>query len=133
MKELEIINYANCISASRPDRIIPGTLWIGRSNDKHGLYMTTQLLNGVGRVYIKSEGSPEIIYGNCIAASRPDRITPGTLRTGGSNDNNGVYPTTELLPGVAGFCIKMKDLEILIMEIISQLHAPTAIPPILYG
>jgi hypothetical protein len=27
---------------SRPDRIIPGTHWIGGSNDKNGVYPTTQ-------------------------------------------------------------------------------------------
>jgi hypothetical protein len=57
MKELDIINYGNCISASRPDSITTGTLWIGLSNDKNGVYPTTQLLNGVARVSIKHEGT----------------------------------------------------------------------------
>jgi hypothetical protein len=48
----------------------------------------------VSRVSIKNEGTREINYGNCIAASRPDRITPGTHEIGGSNDINGVYPPT---------------------------------------
>jgi hypothetical protein len=72
------INYGNCISASRPDRITPGTHWIGRSNNKIGVYPTTKLLPVVARVSIKNEGNREINYGKCISASRPDRITPGT-------------------------------------------------------
>jgi hypothetical protein len=52
MKELDIINYENSFSASRPDRITPGTLWIRRSIDKNGLYPTTQILNGVARVSV---------------------------------------------------------------------------------
>jgi hypothetical protein len=38
------MNYGSCISASRPDRITPGTHWIGGSSDKNGVYPTTQLL-----------------------------------------------------------------------------------------
>jgi hypothetical protein len=57
MKELDIVNYGNCISASRPDRITTATVWIGRSNDKNGVYPTTQLLNGVTRDSIKIEGT----------------------------------------------------------------------------
>jgi hypothetical protein len=79
MKELDIINDGNCISASRHDRIIPGNHWIGSSIDKNGVYPTTQLLYGVARVSIKNEGTRKINYGKCIAASRPDRITPNTL------------------------------------------------------
>jgi hypothetical protein len=86
------INYVNCISASRPDRITPGTHLIRRSNDKNGVYNTTQLLNGVARVSIKMKEHGIIKYGNCYSATRPDRITPGTLWIGGSNDKNGVYP-----------------------------------------
>jgi hypothetical protein len=41
-------------------------------------------------VSIKKEGTREINYGNCISASRPDRITPGILWIGGANDKNGV-------------------------------------------
>jgi hypothetical protein len=66
------INYGKCIAASRPDPITPDTLWIGGSNDKNGEYTTTNLLNGVARVSIKNEGTREIYYGNCIAASLPD-------------------------------------------------------------
>jgi hypothetical protein len=84
----------------------PGTLWIGGSNDKNEVYPTTKLLNGFGRVSIKNEGTGEINYGNCIAASRPDSIIPGTLRIGGSNDKNEVWPTTKLLNGVARVSIK---------------------------
>jgi hypothetical protein len=54
------------------------------------VYPTTKLLNGVARVSIKNEGTGEINYGNCIAASRPDRIIPGTLWIEGSIDKNGV-------------------------------------------
>jgi hypothetical protein len=54
------------------------------------VYPTTKLLNGFGRVSIKNEGTGEINYGNCIAASRPDRITPGTHWIGRSNDKNRV-------------------------------------------
>jgi multisubunit Na+/H+ antiporter MnhE subunit len=100
------INYGNCISDSRPVRITPGTLWIRRSNDRNGVYSTTNILLGVARVSIKNEGTRDINYGNCIAASRPDRITPGTLWIGRSNDRNGVYPTTQILPGVARVSIK---------------------------
>jgi hypothetical protein len=73
------INYGNCNAASRPGRIIPGTLWIEGSYDKYGVYTTTYLFNGVARFSIKNEGTGEINYGNAIAASRPDRIIPGTL------------------------------------------------------
>jgi hypothetical protein len=74
-----------------------------------------------------------INYGRCISASRPDSITTGTVWLGRSNDKNVVYPTTELLPGVARFCIEMKELEKLIMEIVSQLHATIALPPVFIG
>jgi hypothetical protein len=56
---------------------------------------TTQLLTGVGRVSLKNEEVREINYGNCLAASRPDRITNVTIWIGGSNDKNGVHPTTK--------------------------------------
>jgi hypothetical protein len=82
------INYGNCIAASRPDRITPGTLWIGLSNVMNGVYPTTYLLNRVALVFIKNEEIREINYGNCIAASRSDRITPGTHWKGGSDDKN---------------------------------------------
>jgi hypothetical protein len=72
-------------------------------------------------------------YGKCIAASRPDRITPVTHWILGSNEKNGFYPTTKLLNRFAIFSIKMKEIEKLIMEIVSQLHAPTALPPSLIG
>jgi hypothetical protein len=83
------IHYGNSISASRRVRITPGNLWIGRSNNKNGVYTNTHLLNSVSRVSIKNEGTRKINYGNCIAVSRPDRITPGTHCLGGSNDKNG--------------------------------------------
>jgi hypothetical protein len=79
MKELDIINYGNCISASRPDCITTVTLWIGRSNDKNGMYPTTKLLKGVDWVSIKMKEIDIINYGNCISASRPDRITPNNV------------------------------------------------------
>jgi hypothetical protein len=81
MKELDIINFVNCISASRPDRITPGTLWIRRSNDKNVVYPTTQLINGVARVYINMKELEIFYYVYCISASRPGRITTGTLWT----------------------------------------------------
>jgi hypothetical protein len=102
------INYGNCSAASRTDRIIPGTLWIGRSNDKNGVYPTTKLLKVIARFPKKTEGTREINYGNCIAASRHDRITPGTHLTGRSNDKNVVYPTTKLLPGGVRVSIKIE-------------------------
>jgi hypothetical protein len=71
-----------------------------------GVNPTTQLLNGVARVSLKYEGTREINYGICNAASRPDRITPGTHWRKGSNDKNGVYPATQLLNGVARVSIK---------------------------
>jgi hypothetical protein len=123
------INYGKCIAASRTDRITPGTHWRGRSNVKNGVYPTSQLLNGVAQISINNEGNREIIYGNSIAASRPDRTTTGAHSIGRLNDKNGVYPTTQLLHGVARVSINMKELEKLIMEIVSQLHAPTALPP----
>jgi hypothetical protein len=67
-----------------------------------------------------------INYGNCISASRHDSIIPGNHWIGGSIDKNGMYPTTELLHGVDGVSIKMKEFEKLIMEIVSQLLATTA-------
>jgi hypothetical protein len=70
------INYGNSVAASRPDRITPGTHCIGGSNDKNGVYFTTQLLNCVAQDSIKNKGTREINYGNCISASGPDRITP---------------------------------------------------------
>jgi hypothetical protein len=82
------------------------------------VYSTTKILPGVARVYIENEGNGEIYYGNCIAASRHDRITPGTLWIGGSNNKIGVSTTTKLLHGVARVSIKMKELEKLIMEIV---------------
>jgi hypothetical protein len=100
------INYGNHIPDSSPDRNTPGTHWIGGLNDKNGVYPTTELLNGVARVSIKNEGNREINYGNCIAASRPDRITPGTIWIRGLNYTNGLHPTTKLLPGVARVTIK---------------------------
>jgi hypothetical protein len=107
------INYRKCIAASRPDSIIPGTLWIGGSNDKNEVCPTTKLLNGVARVSIKNEGTREINYGNCTAASRPDPITPRTRWIGDSNDKDGVYPTIHLLTGVAGVSMKIdRTLEI---------------------
>jgi hypothetical protein len=57
MKELDINNYGNCTSDSRPDRISNGTVWIGRSKDKNGVYTTTQLFNGVAGVSIKNKGT----------------------------------------------------------------------------
>jgi hypothetical protein len=71
-------------------------------------------------------------YGNFISASRPDCIPTATVWIGRSNDKNGVYPTTELLHGVARIFIKVKKFENLIMESVSQVHAPTALPPVLY-
>jgi hypothetical protein len=100
------INYGKCITASRPDRITAGTHCIGGSNDKIGVYPSTQLLNGVAFVSIKYEGTLDINYGNCIAASRPDRITSGTHWILGSNDKNGVYPSKQLIKGVALVSIK---------------------------
>jgi multisubunit Na+/H+ antiporter MnhE subunit len=104
-------NYGNCIAASRPDRITPGTLWIGGSNDKNIVYPTAKILPDVARVSIKNEGNLEINIGNCISASRPDRLTPGTLWIGGSNYKNVVYPTAKLLHGVARVSINMKEFE----------------------
>jgi hypothetical protein len=127
------INYGNCISASRPNRITPGTLWIGRSNDKNGVYPTTQLLHGVARVSIKNDVTREINFGNGFSASRPDRITVSTHCIGGSIDKNVVYPTTHLLPCVARVSIKNEGTKKSIMEFVSQLRAPTALSAVLYG
>jgi hypothetical protein len=79
MKEIEKVIMEIVSQLHAPTALPPGTRWIGGSNDKDGVYLTTNLLNGVFRVSIKNEGSREINYGNCIAASRPDRITPGPL------------------------------------------------------
>jgi hypothetical protein len=97
------INYGKCVAASRLEHITPGTHFIGGSNEMNGVYPTKELLNGFARVSIKNEGNREINYGNCIAASRPDRITPGTLWIGGSNDKNVVYPTTIITRRCSGF------------------------------
>jgi hypothetical protein len=103
------INCGNGFASSRPDRITPGTLWIRASNDKNVVYPTAQLLPGVSRVSIKNEGIREIINGNCISASRPDRITHGNQWIGASNDNNVVYPTAQLLLGLVRGSIKLKE------------------------
>jgi hypothetical protein len=97
------------------------------------VYPTTQLLNGVAFVSRKNEGNGEINCGNCSTASRPDRITPVTHWIIVSNDKNGVYPTTQLLNSVAFVSRKMKELDKLIMEMVSQFQAPTALPPLLIG
>jgi hypothetical protein len=96
------------------------------------VYPTTLILHGFARVSIKNEGIQEINYGNCIAASRPDRITVVTHWKVCSNNKNAVYPTTNILNGVARVAIYVKELKKLIMEFVSQLHAPTALPPELY-
>jgi hypothetical protein len=127
------INYGNCISASRPDRITPGIHSKGVSIDKYGVYLTTQLLGGIARISINNEGTRYINYGNCISASRPYRITAGTHWIGSLIHKIGVYPITKLLHGVARVSIKIKEIEKFIMEILSQLHAPTALPPVIYG
>jgi hypothetical protein len=124
-------NYGIGIAASVPDRITPGTLFIGRSNDKNGVYPTTVLLNCVARESIKNEGTREINYGNCFAASRPDRITPGNHLIGRSNDKYGVYPTTQLLNSVARVSIKNKGTREINYGNFSQIHAPTELPPVL--
>jgi hypothetical protein len=111
MKELDIINYGNFISASRPDRITTGTLWKRLSNDKYGVYPTTNLLHSVARVYMNMKELDIINYGNFISASRPDRITPGNLLIGRSNNKNRLYPTTKLLNGVARISIKIEGTQ----------------------
>jgi hypothetical protein len=72
-----------------------------------------------------------INYGNSTSAARHACITPGTLWIRRSNDKNGLYPTKYLSKVVDIISIKMKELEKLIMEIVSQLHAPTPLPPVL--
>jgi hypothetical protein len=67
------------------------------------MYRTTQLLGIVDMFSKINEGNREINYGNCIAASRPDRITPGFLWIGRSNDKNGLYPTTNITLRCSGF------------------------------
>jgi hypothetical protein len=42
-------------------------------------------------------------------------------------------PPQNYYPALLGFLQKMKESEKLIMEIVSQLHAPTALPPVPYG
>jgi hypothetical protein len=42
-------------------------------------------------------------------------------------------PPQNYYPALHGVLEKMKKLEKLILEIVSQLHAPTAIPPVLFG
>jgi hypothetical protein len=44
-----------------------------------------------------------------------------------------MYSTKELLPGVNGVSIKLKEIENLIMEMVSQVNAPTAISPVIIG
>jgi hypothetical protein len=133
LKNLDIINFGNGISASRPDRITPNTLLIRLSSDKNGVNPTTHLLKCVAQVYINMKELDIINIGSCIAASRPDRITTGTVWIRRSNDKNGVYPTTQFLNGVASVSIKMKKFDILIMENVSQLQGPTALRPVLIG
>jgi hypothetical protein len=96
------------------------------------VYTTTQLLNGVDLVSIKNERTREIIYGNCIAVSRPDRTTPISHWILGSNDKNGAYPTTQLLNGVALVSIKNEvTREINYGNSISA-SRPDRITPVLY-
>jgi hypothetical protein len=45
----------------------------------------------------------------------------------------GAYPTTQLLKRVAPVSIKMMELEKLIMEMVSQLHALIALTQVLIG
>jgi hypothetical protein len=77
-------------------------------SDKHKertclhIYCILAEIPGVARDSIRNEGTREINYGSCISALRPDRIAPGKRATGthwigGWSDNNGVYPTSELL------------------------------------
>jgi hypothetical protein len=47
---------------------------------------------GVARVEVSK---PAIVEVSPAIDSRPDRITPGTHWIEGSNDENGVYPTTQ--------------------------------------
>jgi hypothetical protein len=94
-ESIRYINYGVCTSASRPDRIDSGTLWIGRSNNKNGVYTTTKLLQSVFLVYIKNERYRKINYRNGTSDSRPDRITLGTHWISVSIDKNGVIPTTK--------------------------------------
>jgi hypothetical protein len=99
-----------------------------RSNDKNGVYPTTNLLNGVGRVFIKNEGVREINYGICIAASRPDRTNPGIHCIVLSNDKYGVYATKNLLKGVALVSIKRKEFDKLICKL-SRSFTPRTLYP----
>jgi hypothetical protein len=50
---------------------------------------------GVARVEISKPTIVGRLEGSPAIDSRPDRITPGTHWIGGSNDKNGVYPTTQ--------------------------------------
>jgi hypothetical protein len=50
-----------------------------------------------------------INYGNCISESRHVRIIPGNHWIGLSIDKNGMYLTTELLPGADGVSIKYEE------------------------
>jgi hypothetical protein len=42
-------------------------------------------------------------------------------------------PPNNYYPALLGFISNMKELEKLIMEIVSQLHAPTTLPQVLIG
>jgi hypothetical protein len=96
------------------------------------VYPTTKLLPGVARVSVYNEGHREINYGICIADSRPDSTKPVIHCIVLSNDKNGVYPTTNLLKGLALVSIKRKEFEKLNIEIVSQLHATNALSSVLY-
>jgi hypothetical protein len=50
---------------------------------------------GVARVEISKPAIVGRLEVSPAINSRPDRITPGTHWIGGSNDENGVYPTTQ--------------------------------------
>jgi hypothetical protein len=93
------------------------------------VYPTTQLLYGVARVSIKNEGNREINYGNCIAASHPDRITADTLWLGGSIDKNGLYTTTKLLPCFALVSVKYEGIRKINFENFNAVSRPDRITP----
>jgi hypothetical protein len=50
---------------------------------------------GVARVEISKPAIVGRLEVSPAIDSRPDHITPGTHWIGGSNDENGVYPTTQ--------------------------------------
>jgi hypothetical protein len=66
-----------------------------RLHRKSEKYSELAEMPGVARVEISKPAIVGRLKVSTAIDSHPDRITPGTHWIGGSNDENGVYPTTQ--------------------------------------